>query len=157
MRHEIFSKFSRFALLLPHNHSIFISMIKSWSIERKRTNGFENFRNLHGFSPLTTRLVLDKSDREIWGILIFMRDFRILSPNPIFLHIILARLFFFFFYTAFEKFPCFLTEARFLRRNIRPFPRGFHESTSCWRMYISFFSSPFFPFFSFSFLFFFFL
>lgn len=29
MRHEIFSKFSRFALLLPHNHSIFISMIKS--------------------------------------------------------------------------------------------------------------------------------
>lgn len=47
-----------------------------------------------------------------------MRDFGILSPNPIFLHTILARLLFFFSYTAFEKFPCFLTEARFLRREI---------------------------------------
>lgn len=88
-----------------------------------------------------------------------MRDFGILSPNPIFLHTILARLLFFFSYTAFEKFPCFLTEARFLRREI--YARSPVVSTNQPRVgerillfslsFFPFLPPPFFPFFFFFF------
>lgn len=76
-----------------------------------------------------------------------MRDFRILSPNPIFLHIILARLFFFFFFLhGFRKVSLFPDRGEIPAQKYTPVPPWFPRINLVLANVYFFFFFSFFPF-----------